>query len=133
MKRIGRFSVFLAMLALWAPLLSACAAPPATEAPGADGLKGTITASGAFALYPMVIRWGEEFTKLHPGVQFDISAGGAGKGMADTLSGAVDIGMVSRDIAPEEEAQGAYWVSVTKDAVFPAVNAQNPVLADLLG
>ena len=132
MKRIGRFSVFLAMLALWAPLLSACAAPPATEAPGADGLKGTITASGAFALYPMVIRWGEEFTKLHPGVQFDISAGGAGKGMTDTLAGAVDIGMVSREIAPEEEAQGAYWVSVTKDAVFPAVNAKNPVLADLL-
>jgi len=32
----------------------------------------TITVSGAFALYPMVIRWGEEFTKLNPGVQFDI-------------------------------------------------------------
>ncbi|NTU63396.1 MAG: phosphate ABC transporter substrate-binding protein, partial [Chloroflexi bacterium] len=84
------------------------------------------------ALYPMVIRWSEEFTKLHPGVQFDISAGGAGKGMADALGGAVDIGMVSRDISPEEEAQGAFWVSVTKDAVFPAVNAQNPVLSDLL-
>ena len=80
----------------------------------------------------MMVRWGEEFTKLHPQVQFDISAGGAGKGMADALGGAVDIGMVSRDIAAEEEAKGAYWVAVTKDAVFPAVNAANPVLADLL-
>jgi len=52
--------------------------------------------------------------------------------MADVLGGAVDIGMVSRDISPEEEDQGAYWVAVTKDAVFPAVNEKNPVLADLL-
>jgi phosphate transport system substrate-binding protein len=76
--------------------------------------------------------WAEEFTKANPGVTFDISAGGAGKGMADTLSGAVDIGMVSREISKEEEDQGAYWVAVTKDAVFPVVNAQNPVLQDLL-
>ncbi len=35
-------------------------------------------------------------------------------------------------IKPEEEQQGAYWVSVVKDAVFPAINAKNPVLNDLL-
>ena len=94
-------------------------------------LKGTITISGAFALYPMMVRWGEEFQKLHPAVQFDISAGGAGKGMSDTLSGAVDIGMVSRSITPEEEEKGAYWFSVTKDAVFTVVNEKNPVWTDL--
>jgi phosphate transport system substrate-binding protein len=44
----------------------------------------------------------------------------------------VDIGMVSRDVTAEEEAQGAYWIAVTKDAVFPTVNAKNPVLQDLL-
>ena len=52
--------------------------------------------------------------------------------MADALGNAVDIGMVSRDVAAEEEAKGAYWVAVTKDAVFPSVNAANPVLQDLL-
>ena len=80
----------------------------------------------------MMTRWAEEYQRMYPNVQFDISAGGAGKGMADVLSGAVDIGMVSRDITAEEEAQGAYWMAVTKDAVFPVVNAQNPVLADLM-
>ena len=59
-------------------------------------LQGTITASGAFALYPLMVKWGEEYQKLHPDVQFDISAGGAGKGMTDALGGQVDIGMVSR-------------------------------------
>jgi phosphate transport system substrate-binding protein len=124
----------LVVLALLLPLLAACAQPQAAPAAsgGAAELKGTITASGAFALYPMMVKWGEEFSKLNPGVQFDISAGGAGKGMADALSGAADIGMVSRDITPEEEGKGAWWVAVTKDAVLPMVNAGNPVLADLL-
>jgi phosphate transport system substrate-binding protein len=48
------------------------------------------------------------------------------------LSGAVDIGMISRAIKAEEEAQGAYWVAVTKDAVFPIISAENPVADDIL-
>ena len=91
-------------------------------------LRGTLTVSGAWALYPMMVRWGEEFQAQHPGVQFDISAGGAGKGMADVLGGAVDIGMVSREIYPEETDQGAWWVAVTMDAVVPTLNSNNPYL-----
>ena len=94
-------------------------------------LEGTIAVSGAWALYPLMVRWGEEFQKLHPDVRFDISAGGAGKGMADALANAVDIGMVSREVYPEEVNKGAFWVSVTKDAVFPTVNEKNPVWEDL--
>ena len=113
--------------------LSACGtAAPASGSVESGGLEGNITISGAFALYPMMTRWAEEFQKTHPKVTFDISGGGAGKGMTDTLSGAVDIGMVSRSVKPEEESQGAYGVAVTKDAVFPMVNANNPVISDIL-
>jgi len=42
--------------------------------------KGTLTLSGAWALYPMAVRWAEEFRKINPEVRIDISAGGAGKG-----------------------------------------------------
>src|SRR5512143_1153227 len=114
--------------------LTACGGavtPSGSAATGGDSLKGTLTISGAFALYPMMTVWAEEFTKLHPNVQFDVQGGGAGKGMTDTLAGAVDIGMISRKIKPEEEAQGAFWVSVAKDAVFPIVSAGNPLLAEL--
>lgn len=132
MKRSISLVSVLMILALLLPLLAGCGAQPSSNSADSDDLKGTITASGAFALYPMMVRWGEEFTMLHPDVQFDISAGGAGKGMTDALNGAVEIGMVSRAITPEEEGKGAFWIAVTKDAVFPAVNEQNPVLADLL-
>lgn len=97
-----------------------------------EQLEGTITMSGAWALYPMAVKWGEEFQKIHPNVKLDIAAGGAGKGMADALAQVVDIGMVSRDVNPAEIEKGAWWVSVTKDAVVPTVNAQNPLLAELL-
>src|SRR5512133_3754105 len=95
-------------------------------------LSGQLIISGAFALYPMTIKWAEEFRKLHPDVRIDISAGGAGKGIADALSGMVEIGMVSREINPEEIKKGAYPIAVTKDAVVPVVSAQNPVLNDIL-
>lgn len=94
----------------------------------AEELKGTITISGAFALYPMTTRWAEEFRKIHPKVRIDISAGGAGKGMTDALSGIVDLGMFSREISDVEKAKGVWWVAVTKDAVLPTINANSPVL-----
>jgi len=122
-------------------LLSACGsaaatapvvAPAATKAAATTALSGTISVSGAFALYPMMTVWADEFTKLHPDVQFDVQGGGAGKGMTDTIAGAVDIGMISRKIKAEEEAKGIFWLAVTKDAVFPVISDKNPVAADII-
>jgi phosphate transport system substrate-binding protein len=94
-----------------------------------DGqLQGTIKVSGAWALYPMMVKWGEEFRKLYPKVRIDVSAGGAGKGVADALAGFVDLGMVSREISPEEVKRGVFHIPVVKDAVFPTMNDRNPIL-----
>ena len=123
-------STFYSTILAFSLLLSACAGA-ATPAPNTGTLSGNISVSGAFALYPMMTVWAAEFTKINPDVNFDVQGGGAGKGMTDTLSSAVDIGMISRAIKPEEEAQGAFWVAVTKDAVFPVVSSQNPVASDL--
>jgi phosphate transport system substrate-binding protein len=95
-------------------------------------LSGQISISGAFALYPMTVKWAEEFRKIHPGVRIDISAGGAGKGIADALNGMVEIGMVSREIYPEELKKGAFPVAVTRDAVVAVISEQNPALRDIL-
>jgi phosphate transport system substrate-binding protein len=139
MKQLTRFLLFLGIISLLGLPLAACggsAQQPASggsaQQPAAGQLEGNITISGAFALYPMMTRWAEEFQKANPKVTFDVSAGGAGKGMADALSGAVDIGMVSRPVTPEEEAKGALWIGVVKDAVFPVINEKNPVIQDIL-
>ena len=108
------------MLALTVGLLSAYASAARRPA------EGTIRVSGAWALYPMMVRWAEEYQKLNPGVRVDVSAGGAGKGAADALGGLVDIGMVSRDISPEEIKRGGFGVAVVKDAVLPTASDRNP-------
>ena len=97
----------------------------------AQNLKGTVRISGAWALYPMMVKWGEEFRKTYPGIRIDISAGGAGKGIADALNGLVDIGMVSRDIRPEEIKPGTTYVPVVKDAVFPTMSMNNPAMKNI--
>lgn len=106
--------------------------PLTPPSPTAGGATGTIRISGAWALYPMVVKWAEVYQQQNPGVKLDVSAGGAGKGAADALGGLVDIGMVSRAIMPEEEAKGGWWIPVVRDAVFPVINEQNPVAEQLL-
>lgn len=91
-----------------------------------------ITISGAWALYPMVIIWAEEYRKLNPDLIIDISAGGTCKGMTDALTGVADLGMVSRSINKSEADRGAWWVGVAKDGVIPMINSNNPLRNDLI-
>jgi phosphate transport system substrate-binding protein len=130
--KIRLIPLFLvAGMALTAVLSSCQPSGKGSAASGSDTLKGKITISGAFALYPLVVKYAEEFQKLHPNVLVNVSAGGAGKGMTDALTKMVDLGMYSKSVSPEEQAKGAWWIAIAKDAVLPTVNAANPVLADL--
>ncbi|WP_347156697.1 PstS family phosphate ABC transporter substrate-binding protein [Pontibacter chitinilyticus] len=126
----------VSLATLLATGLSSCGTSSEKKAAGSpagegEKLEGTISMSGAFALYPLANVWAEEFRKEYPDVRFNISAGGAGKGMADVLGGAIDLGMFSREITPAEKDKGVWWVSVTKDAVIPTISTKNPVLAQL--
>ena len=91
-----------------------------------NGFTGNISVSGAFALYPIVVLWGEDLKKLNPNVRFNISAGGAGKGIADVLTNMTDIGLVSRDLHPQELEKGAFPIIVAKDAVLATFNSNHP-------
>lgn len=135
MKNLYRITILVVLLATLAGCAGTAPAAPAagdTSSAAAPAGEQKIAISGAFALYPLVVKWAEEYQKIHPEVRIDVSGGGAGKGMADTLAGAVDIGMVSREVTEEELAQGAYGIAVTRDAVFCTVSASNPYLADLM-
>ena len=106
-------------------------ARPAAAQTAAPASRGNLSLSGAWALYPLAVRWQEEFQKSHPGVNVDVQAGGAGKGIADALAGAVDIGMVSREIHPAEAERGAVALPVAKDAVVVTLNRKNPFLEEI--
>jgi phosphate transport system substrate-binding protein len=129
MKKIAKLFVFLAILAI----AQSCVNNNNNNNNNNDikELSGNISVSGAFALYPMTVKWAEEFQKLHPEVRIDISAGGAGKGMTDALNGIVDIGMFSRQVSQEEINKGCWFIAVAKDAVLPTINSNNPFINEL--
>ncbi len=119
-----RFTIGL-ILCIFIVVCSSCG----TGSGSADS--GTISISGAFALYPMTAKWVEEFQKQYPKIRVDVSAGGAGKGMTDALARMVDLGMFSREVSEAEVARGAWKIAVTKDAVLCTVHSDNPALAQL--
>lgn len=126
----GRDVKRIALSWLAVVLLAALFLNPAFSRPRPP--RESISLSGAWALYPLAVRWQEEFRKGRPAVNIDIQAGGAGKGMTDVLAGVVDIGMVSREIYPAEFERGAVVVAVAKDAVVPTLNRKNPFLGEIL-
>jgi phosphate transport system substrate-binding protein len=132
-KRLTLLSGALAFVVI-ALLINGCRQQQAesTDSSSKSKLKGTISISGAFALYPMTVKWAEIFMELHPKVRIDISAGGAGKGMTYALSGMVDLGMFSRSVSQAEIDKGAWYIATVKDAVVPTININNPLIDKIL-
>lgn len=117
----GSFKILILTLAV---IISSCSSN--------SSKKEKISISGAFAIYPLTVKWAEIYMKENPSVQIDISAGGAGKGMTDVLSGMVDLAMMSREIEPLEIEKGAFKVAVAKDAVVGVFNSSNPCAKEIL-
>jgi len=132
MKTGNLFYLSVPLLLVLLSLANTSCTSGGDSASSKDQMKGKLTISGAFALYPLTVKWAEEFHKLHPRVTVNISAGGAGKGMADALSKMVELGMYSKEISPEEKARGAWWIAASKDAVLPVMNAGCPYVAGLM-
>ena len=122
-KKFVKLTAVIAFLTLIVVSISGCVNQQQTN---------TIKISGAFALYPMMVKWAEEYHKLYPNITIDVQSGGAGKGMTDALNKIVNIGMVSREINASEIEKGAFWISPTKDAVVATINAENPVINTIM-
>jgi phosphate transport system substrate-binding protein len=95
-------------------------------------LSGGFTISGAYALYPLVQKWTDDFMKIHPGVKIEVSTTGTGQGLNDLLEKKVQLAMVSRPLTDEEKNAGVWAIPVAKDGVAPIVNARNTYLGRLL-
>ena len=127
-----RFLLTVCLSALIVSMSISCKGKSVEATNDGDELNGNISISGAFALYPLAVKWSEEFQKMHPGVRIDLSAGGAGKGMTDVLADVVDLGMVSREVYDAELQKGAVPFATAKDAVVITINADNPFAGELM-
>jgi phosphate transport system substrate-binding protein len=83
--------------------------------------------SGASTIQPVV----QELRPLYQtryGGSLRIRAGGSGAGIREVLDGAADIGMVSRALRQEEQAQ-LHYVTIGLDILVVIVNIRNPITA----
>lgn len=61
-----------------------------------------IRISGSTTVLPIVAKTAERFTELNQNVKITVSPGGSGVGIRSVAAGLATIGMVSREISPEE-------------------------------
>jgi phosphate transport system substrate-binding protein len=72
------------------------------EAGAAKSKKTTIQVKGSDTMVNVAQAWAEEYKKLHPDVEVEVSGGGSGVGIAALEKGAIDIANASRNMKPEE-------------------------------
>jgi phosphate transport system substrate-binding protein len=95
-------------------------------------VSGEITISGAFALYPLVQSWADEFMKINPDVTIKIDKTNTGAGLSGINSGSAQLAMVSRDFSMEE-SQSDYWrIGVARGGVVAVCNSENPVIDQIM-
>ena len=115
----------LALLLLYA----ACAGDPPPPPPSTAGAvlapRPDVLAAGTGAMTPLAIALAREVaSRPGPRVRVEPSIGSGG-GIAATRDGAVDLGLVSRALRPEE-AEGLERVDLARDAVVLAAAADFP-------
>jgi phosphate transport system substrate-binding protein len=102
---------------LW--LATGCRSEKAGQAPS------KLTLSGASTVAPLMSEVARRFETQNPGVRVDVQMGGSARGVMDARQGLVDIGMVSRDLKPDESDLDAHLVA--RDGICIIVHKTNPI------
>jgi phosphate transport system substrate-binding protein len=134
---IGGGAAVVAALAFAAACKRQTPAPaqaPGQAEPAPSGAAAAITVKGSDTMVLLGQRWAEEYMKVHPNAQVQVTGGGSGTGISALQNGTTDIAESSRPMKDKEkksmrERTGAEVkeVPVAKDGVSVYVNAANPV------
>ena len=81
--------------------------------------------TGASTIAPLAGEIARRFESRHPGTRIDVQTGGSSRGINDVRNGTADIGMVSRDLKPEDRGLHAHTIAL--DGVGVIVHASSPV------
>jgi phosphate transport system substrate-binding protein len=101
---------------------------------GGSTARTVIQDKGSDTMVNVAQVWAEEYAKVAPDVEVEVSGGGSGVGIAALIKGAVDIANASRDIKPSEAEQATrntgkspVGFTVGFDALAVYVHKVNPL------
>lgn len=95
------------------------------EKPSSDpSLEGSITISGAFALYPLIADLSYRFRISYPEVRIHVIPGSSMRGKTEISFFLTDIGLYSRN--PDSVLSDFWEIKIARDAVVPIINSGHP-------
>jgi phosphate transport system substrate-binding protein len=97
-----------------------------------SNISGSFTISGAYALYPLVRKWSDDFMKINRAVKIVVIPVGTGQGIDELLAKKNQLAMISRPLTDEEQTEGIWVLPVAKEGVAPIVNQKNPFIKRIL-
>lgn len=92
-----------------------------------SGLSGKIVVAGSTSVAPVMQILADSYKAMYEDVTIEIQQTGSGAGITSTIEGACDLGMSSRELKAEEEAQGITGTNIALDGIAVVVNLENPV------
>lgn len=81
--------------------------------------------TGSSTLAPLVSKMAQRFQQRQPDVQIDVQSGGSAQGIMDVRTGLADIGMVSRQLRPDDGPLVAF--PIARDGIALIVHRSNSV------
>ena len=99
----------------------------AAEYESQKGIKGKIVLAGSTSVSPVMQKLADAYKAIYSDVTLEIQQTGSGAGITSTIEGACDIGMSSRDLKPEEAAEGIEGITIAMDGIAVVVNNENSV------
>lgn len=130
---LSRLSLPFAIVSLIAVFAVGCGGEK-TAAGGAAEPTTTIQVKGSDTMVNVAQAWAEEYAKLEPTVDVEVSGGGSGVGIAALERGTIDVADASRNMKPEEVEQtkrntgkDPKEIVVGYDALAVYVNKDNPL------
>ena len=101
---------------------------------GGSAPTATIQSKGSDTMVNVAQAWAEEYKKVAPDVDIEVSGGGSGVGIAALIRGTIDIANASRDLKPSEIEQARANTGKTPkefivghDALAVYVHKDNPL------
>ncbi|MGA2658391.1 MAG: phosphate ABC transporter substrate-binding protein [Verrucomicrobiota bacterium] len=127
-----RYSFVLRLGTVWA-CLAFCLLPTGCN-PSGSVRKATLQTKGSDTMVNLAQGWAEEYKKVAPDVEVEVSGGGSGVGVASLVKGTIDLYNASRKMRPEEiglarknTGKEPKEILVGYDAVTIYVHKSNPL------
>ncbi len=88
-------------------------------------LKGSIIINGSDVLFPLAAKWAQVFKDENHGIDIDMRSTCSDNAIRNLKSGRINLALVSRELTPEEKAQGLISFPVAMDVVLPVISFEN--------